>query len=153
MSRLYGQTPTCHPERKHASGGLCSACYQRKRYQTCPEYRNARLGHTRRRRKAFYAANRERILIKQRAYYSMHRETEIAKAVARNRIRFHRDPASYQQMLKNRAAVRLVMRQRRKRTETPISELPRETPVGTPPDMEWYRTKVADRPRAWLINA
>jgi hypothetical protein len=35
----YAMKPaTCHPDRKHVARGLCSACYNRERYQD-PEYR------------------------------------------------------------------------------------------------------------------
>ena len=33
----------CHPDRAHASRGLCNACYSTWRYRNQPEYRAARL--------------------------------------------------------------------------------------------------------------
>lgn len=48
MTRPYGQTPTCHPDRPHKGNGLCDRCHANERYA-----RNGKPWHNRSIRRKF----------------------------------------------------------------------------------------------------
>lgn len=70
--------PTCHPERKHRTGGLCNACYCAKFGRENREkikaqqraYREANKAKIYLQRKAYRERNKDNIAYKQRIFYS-----------------------------------------------------------------------------------
>jgi hypothetical protein len=73
-----------------------------------------------------------------KTYYHAHRQDMIKAAVERNRRNPNR--RLYQPLPK------------RPFEGIPLQELPRENPIGTPPDKNWWRVADADKPKAWFLG-
>lgn len=111
---------TCHPDKKHRALGLCNNCYINSRHRT-PEGRAAR--HD------YYVRNKAMIQQRAARYYRDHKERQVKLAVVRTRKRRMR--VGYQ------------------RPVPKLSELPRETPVGSC-DKDWWKPK--DIPKRWKLG-
>ena len=136
---------TCHPDRQHASLGLCNACYCRQRYAKNPLFR-------------------ERVKAKRVRYYRAHREQERARALSyyeRNAAEIIRKQCEYQRRLevvehrkekaRERQATRRELTGYRRKTRVQIVERPPKPAVIAVSDKEWWRDY--EKPRRWLLEA
>lgn len=122
---------TCHPDRKHRSLGLCNNCYINARNHT-PE------GTAK--RHDYYVRNKASIQAKAKANYQKNRPRLIALATIRTR--------KARQAGTHKCSPRML---KPKVVEKPVSELPRETPVGTN-DRQWWKPTDKEIPNAWKMG-